>query len=61
MNTKTKRVSAYRRERMRMELSLRVIETIAKFKSKEEPGVKPNSKDIIKVLSNVLTKKIERF
>lgn len=58
---KRKYISSFRRSRMRMELCLRINETIVNFKSKEEPGVKPNSKDIIKILSEVLDRKIQRY
>lgn len=53
-------METYKKERVRMELRLKISELIFKFKSKEEPSCKKlNKEDIIHVLSSMIAKRTQ--
>ena len=56
-----KEMAEARRRRAKAELTLRVIQFVDNFKSKEEPSIKLNLRDKTEVLSELVTRAIPRL
>ena len=57
----SKKIKEFKTERAQMELSLRLIQFLNKFESKEEPMITLSDKDKISVLLSVANKKLDRL
>lgn len=58
--TKTE-LKEFKTERAQTELTLRILQLVTDFKSKEEPTITLSEKDKVEVLLNLATSKVRRY
>lgn len=49
----------FKKERVRTELTIKILKTIRDFESEEEPDIKLSNEDIINVLSSMIVKRTD--